>query len=143
MNGLEKKLRENNSYPVDITEYDDNVKYLIGWPGYRTSHNKSGLGYMETQAELAHMQGVMFRWLFTGKFITHNPFFLFTITVFGILVGILPVVMLLTEVLFSKNFMILLYVFPSILPYMAIGIGLVINVAISILNPGAKSITGD
>ena len=143
MNGIEKKFREKYSYPIDITEYDHNAKYLIGWPGYRTSMNKSGLGYMETQAELAHMQGLMIHWLFTGKFITHNPFFLFVFSVFGVLVGILPVAMLLAEVFFSKNIMILLYVFPTILPYMAVGIGLVGNVVISILNPDAKSITGD
>jgi hypothetical protein len=142
MNGIEKKFRAKNSYSIDIAEYDDNARYLIGWPGYRTSRNKSGLGYVETQAELAHMQGLMIRWLFTGKFITHNPFFLLMITLFGIFVGIFPLVMLLAEIFLSDN-TVILYLLPALLPYMAVGIGLFINVVISVLNPNAKSITGD
>jgi len=93
MNGLEKKRRENlakSSYVIDITDYDDNAKYLVGWPGYRTSKNKSGLGYLETQAELAHMEGLMLRWLITGKFISHNPIYLFMMFMFGLFNGILP-----------------------------------------------------
>jgi len=146
MNGIEKKLwetRRKKWHSLDMAEFDDNARYLIGWPGYRTSGNKSGLGYMETRAEWAHMQGVMIRLLFTGKFITHNPIFLFMMSVFGILVGALPLIMLLAEVFLSRNLVILFYAFPTILPYTAIGIGLVINVIISILNPDSKSITGD
>ena len=142
MNGLEKNFREKNSYPIDITEHDGNAKYLIGWPGYRTSNNKSGLGYLETQAESAHMQSVMLRQMITGEFITHNPFFLFSMFVFGLFVGVIPVVMLLTEIFVAGNFAILLEIL-SILPYMIVGIALVINAGISILNPDAKSITGD
>jgi hypothetical protein len=146
MNGIEKKRRENSakSSPViDIADYDKNAKYLIGWPGYRTSKNKSGLGYLETQAELAHTQGVMIRQMLTGKFITHNPIFLFMMFVFGLITGIIPLVVLLTEIFNSRDFKLLIYSTPIILPYMVVGIGLVINVGISILNPDAKSITGD
>ena len=97
MNGLEKKLREKNSYPIEITEYDDNAKYLIGWPGYRTSRNKSGLNYLETQAEWGHMQGVMIRWMLTGRFRTHNPFYLLGIALIGIFYGGIPVFFTLYE----------------------------------------------
>ena len=51
MNGIEKKLWESRRkkwHPIDMAEFDDNAKYLIGWPGYRTSRNKSGLDYVET-----------------------------------------------------------------------------------------------
>jgi hypothetical protein len=142
MNGLEKKFREKNSYPIDITEYDDNAKYLIGWPGYRTSNNKSGLGYMETQNELAHMQGVMFRQMITGKFVTHNPFFLFCMFVFGMYVGVIPLVMLLVEFFVAGNRAIVFLIFP-VLPHITVGVALVVNVIISVLNPNAKSITGN
>ena len=145
MNGIEKKLRENNakfSPVIDITDHDDNAKYLIGWPGYRTSNNKSGLGYLETQAELAHMQGVMLRQMLTGKFITHNQFFLFCMFVFGLFVGVIPLVMVLEEIFVVGNFAILFAIIP-ILPYTIIGIALFINAGISILNPNAKSIAGD
>lgn len=146
MNGIEKKWLENNakhSPIIDITDYDDNAKLLVGWPGYRTANNKSGLGYLETQTELAHMQGVMFRWMITGKFITHNPIYLFMMFVFGIVVGIIPLAMLSVEVFLSGNFLIVFFVAPVIFPYLLVGVALVINVGISIFNPRAKSITGD
>ena len=145
MNGMEKKRRENlakSSYIIDITDYDDNAKYLIGWPGYRTSKDKSGFGYLETQAELAHMEGLMLRWIFTGKFISHNPFYLFSICLFGLFVGVIPMIMLLGEILVEGNFA-LLFEFLPILPYMIVGIALFLNVIISLTNPDAKSITGD
>jgi hypothetical protein len=145
MNGIEKKIRDNNakySPVIEITDYDDNAKYLIGWPGYRTANNKSGLGYLETQTELAHMQGVMLRQMITGKFITHNPFYLFMMFVLGLLVGVFPVVMIYAEIFVSGNFQIL-FATPLILPYAIVGVALVINAVISILNPHAKSITGD
>lgn len=142
MNGLEKRFREKHSYPVDMNEYDDNAKYLLGWPGYRTAINKSGLGYIETRAEWAHMQGRMVYWIATGKFITHNPIYLLLMTLFGILVGVIPLVMLIA-VSISDGFEILFYSSLAILPYIFFGIGLLVNVGISFLNPKAKSITGD
>jgi hypothetical protein len=146
MNGIEKKWHENNakhSPIIEITDYDDNAKYLIGWPGYRTANNKSGLGYLETQFELAHMQGVMLRQMITGKFITHNLFYLFMMFLFGILIGVIPLAMLLTEIFASGNFIVIFYSTPILLPYVVVGIALVVNVGISVLNPNAKSITGD
>lgn len=146
MNGLEKKTLENNlkhSPIIEITDYDDNAKYLIGWPGYRTANNKSGLGYLETQTELAHMQGLMIRWMITGKFITHNPIYLFMMFVFGLAVGVIPLAILAVEVFLSGDFLIVLYAAPVILPYLLVGVALVINVGISIFNPRAKSITGN
>lgn len=145
MNGIEKKRRENiakSSYIIDITDYDDNAKLLVGWPGYRTSKDKSGLGYLETQAELARMQGLMLRWMFTGKFITHNPIYLLIMFIFGILVGVFPLAVLLEEILVSGDWTIFVAAI-FILPYAAIGIALVINAGISVFTPNAKSITGD
>jgi hypothetical protein len=59
MNRLKKKYRikiikASSPYAYNLANYDDNIKYLIGWPGYRTSGNRSGLGYVETQAGWAH-----------------------------------------------------------------------------------------
>ena len=146
MNGLEKKLRENNaksSYVINIADYDDSARYLIGWPGYRTAHNKSGLGYVETQAELAHMQGLMLRWLITGKFISHNPIYLFMMFVFGLFIGVLPLVFVLAGIFTSGDLGIMVFLTPLLSPYVIAGILMMINVAISIFNPRAKSITGD
>ena len=144
MNGLDRKLRERNKrfvYPIDIIKYDDNAKYLLGWPGYRTSQNKSGLGYVETQAELAHMQGLMFRWLITGKFISHNPMYLFMMFVFGLLFGGIPLVFTVIEIFNSDPLKFILV--PLFSPYVLVGILILINVLISLFNPMAKSITGD
>jgi hypothetical protein len=136
------KKKPHPGYIYEISEIDRNAKYLLGWPGYRTSQNKSGLGYIETQSERAHMQGRMLRWLFTGKFITHNLIYLLMMTVFGILIGRIPLAMLLTEVFAAGNFQVL-YAASFILPYVAIGCALVINAVISLLKPNVRSITGD
>lgn len=68
---------------VDLS--DDRTKYLIGWPGYRNAEGRSGLGYFETNAEWAHMQGLFFRWLITGKFKTRSPIYQIILSVYGIL----------------------------------------------------------
>lgn len=81
---------------VDLTT--DKEKYLVGWPGYRNARGRSGLGYVETQAEWAHMQGRMFRMLITGKAITHNPIFLFGMFIVG-LIYTLPLILGLLELL--------------------------------------------
>jgi hypothetical protein len=36
--------RPHPAHMYEISEYDENPKCLIGWPGYRTSQDKSGLG---------------------------------------------------------------------------------------------------
>ncbi|MEW6242195.1 MAG: hypothetical protein AB1564_15440 [Chloroflexota bacterium] len=63
---------------------DEKAKWLIGWPGYRTANGKAGLGYIETQAEWAHMQGLMFRWLITGKFRIRNPFYIILLLIYSV-----------------------------------------------------------
>lgn len=142
MNGIEKKLRAKNSYAIDLSEYDDNAKYLIGWPGYRTSNNKSVLNYVETRSELAHTQGMMIRWLLTGKFRTYNPFYLLGMTLIGIFFGAIPIVFILNEVIVRRNWFMLLL--PVALPNIAIGILLLINTILSLLSwKKHRSITGD
>lgn len=127
-------------YIYEISEFDKNAKHLIGWPGYRTSQNKSGLGYIETRAELAHMQGLFLKWLVTGKFRTHNPFFLLVMIVAGTFYGVLPLIFIIQEIAVSGNWSrLLLLVYPPI----AIGILLFVNVVLSIIDWNGKSITGD
>lgn len=71
--------------PVIVDLDTDKEKYLVGWPGYRNADGRSGLGYVETQAEWAHMQGLFFHWLITGKFKTRNPIYRILLTIYGIL----------------------------------------------------------
>ena len=71
--------------PVIVDLATDKEIYLVGWPGYRNARGRSGLGYVETQAEWAHMQGLFLRWLITGKFKTRSWFFRILLTMYGIL----------------------------------------------------------
>ena len=144
MNGLEKRLQERNrklDYPIDITEHDLNTRFLIGWPGYRTARNKSGLGYVETQAELGHMYGLFIKWLITGRFRTHNPIYLLGMTLLGVYWGGIPLLLIFSEIVVNRNwhFLILAVVYP----YIPFGVLLLINVILSIFNWKGKTITGD
>jgi len=51
---------------------DDTARLLPGWPGYRTRQGRSGYDYLDTQFELAHMEGVWLRQLLTGRLRTHS-----------------------------------------------------------------------
>lgn len=133
------KADEASLCAYKVAEHDDNIKYLIGWPGYRTSGNRSGLGYIETQAEWAHMQGLMFRWLVTGKFKTRNRFYLFLLTLFGAL-NICPLLLLFSppgrQALFQNSL--------AFLSGILIGILVLINVLLSLIKcEKEESITGD
>lgn len=132
------KIIRPSPYAYNIADYDENIKHLIGWPGYRISDNKSGLGYFETQAEWAHMQGVMIRWMMTGKFKTRNPIYLFLMTVIG-LAQISPIILS----LLSKETFPMIINITVFAPYALMGILLLINVIISILKcEKSESITG-
>jgi len=98
---------------------------------------------VETQAELARMQGVMLRQMITGKFITHNPIYLFMMMVFGLFVGGIPLVFVLAEIFNSGDLQFMPFVMPLFFPFVIVGILIIINAGISIFNPRAKSITGD
>lgn len=132
-----------DKYPIQIEMglLDEKTKYLIGWPGYRTYRNKSGLGYVETVAEEAHMEGLMLRWLLTGKFITRNPIYLILMMSLALLLGVLPVLGIVIELL-AGNLEILWLMFVAF-PYLALGVLLTINVLLSLFDPDSKSITGD
>ena len=84
--------------PVIVNMDGDKEKYLVGWPGYRNAYGRSGLGYVETQAEWAHMRGRLFRMMVTGKVITRNPIFLFGMFIVGLIYS-LPVILAFPEML--------------------------------------------
>ena len=132
-----------DKYPIQIEMglLDEKTKYLVGWPGYRTYRNKSGLGYVETVAEEAHMEGLMLRWLMTGKFITRNPIYLILMMSLALLLGVLPTLGIVIELL-AGNFEILWLMFAAF-PYLGLGVLLTINVLLSLFDPDSKSITGD
>lgn len=132
--------RPHPGYIYVIAEVDDNAKYLVGWPGYRTSQNKSGLGYIETQAELAHMCGMFIKWLVTGKFKTRNPVFLMFIAIYGIF-SASPILLLFAGIDGRSAFIRNWYFFG---PHTLIGILSLLNVILSLIKCDRdESITGD
>jgi tetratricopeptide (TPR) repeat protein len=55
---------------------DKNAFLLAGWAGHRTRYGRSGYDPLETDFELARMQGIVIRLLLTRKFRTRNPIYL-------------------------------------------------------------------
>ena len=77
--------------PLSLTEpYLPNTAIIRGWPGYRTANDKLGFDYFDTQAEWAHMQGVFYGRLLTGKLRTTNPLYLALMGFVGVC-GVLPI----------------------------------------------------
>jgi tetratricopeptide (TPR) repeat protein len=61
---LENKLRPSlkaATYKRGMTDQ------LLGWPGHRTRHRRSGLDPVETSNEISHLEGIYIRRLFTGE----------------------------------------------------------------------------
>ena len=56
---------------------DEKSYLLVGWPAHRFRPGRSGYDPLDTDFEQAHIEGVMIRMLFTGRFRTHNPAYLF------------------------------------------------------------------
>jgi hypothetical protein len=118
----------------------DKERFLIGWPGYRTRADKSGLAYVETQAEWGHMQGVMFRHMLTGKFKTRNPVYLVLLTVYG-LSAASPLLLLFGGPEARWAF---LYNIFNIVPSVLIGVLILVNVVLALIRcEDGESITGD
>lgn len=96
------KMKPQRIQPIRKPESTDLAslqnKYLIGWPGYRNARGRSGLGYVETQAEWAHMRGRIFRMLLAGKVLTRNPIFLIGLLMVGT-IGVLPLILGIPDIL--------------------------------------------
>lgn len=69
---------------------------LPGRPGYRTRSGSSGLDPIESNLEMAFMEGTFYRRLFTGKLRTRKPVYLALMVVAGSVL-ILPLVATLVE----------------------------------------------
>lgn len=129
------------SYRYDLADYDERARFLIGWPGYRTARNRSGLGYAETQAELGHMQGLFIRWLVKGKFRTHNPIYLFFMVIGGMMYGGIPFLLILYEAFIADKlgYLLLLLLHPGII----FGLLTFVNALLSLFDWRSSTITGE
>lgn len=137
-------MKPQRILPVQKNEPDNlaylQSKYLIGWPGYRNARGRSGLGYVETQAEWAHMRGRIFQMMWTGKVITRNPIFLFGMLVVGAIYS-LPLILGLPDILngSSLGFYVLFIMSPSCF----FGLLILRNVFISLFSRQAENIDVD
>ncbi|MBI2331438.1 MAG: hypothetical protein HYU84_04620 [Chloroflexi bacterium] len=127
---------------IDISDLDSRTVYMLGLPGHRTAMNRSGLGYLATQTELAYMQGLMLKWLFTGKFRTHSPIFLFVMFILGSVGGFIPLGVALIEIFWHSNLEMILFIILAF-PYLAIGNALFVNTILSCVDWDGETITGD
>jgi hypothetical protein len=145
MDMARKKIKEQPPIfvpVIDAADLDARTVFMLGLPGHRTAMGRSGLGYLATQAELAYMQGLMIRWLFTGRFRTHNLIYLFFMFIFGLVYGIIPLGAALFEIVRYSNFEMTNILILG-LPYVAIGCALFVNSILSFLDWEGKTITGD
>lgn len=129
---MKKHLPESEFAPdirADFQIFDQNPALLPGWPGYRTQPGKSGLGYLETQAEWAHIQGVLFRKLITGGFQTRNPVYWVCLSLYGLISASPLVLLFVAEPAGRMAFISELALFA---PNSLIGILLLINMTISL-----------
>ncbi len=88
--GPDWETPEPSEHPyMDETEWT-----LPGWPGFRNRPGRSGLDYLETEFELAHMEGRFVRSLITFSLRTTEPIYLALMLIFGgfsLFLGLLPV----------------------------------------------------
>ena len=140
---IHKKPPFHPDMAIDLSQTDANARWLIGWPGYRTARNKSGLALAETQAEWAHMRGLFIRWLVTGKFRTHNPVYLFAMLILGLFHGVIPLTLILVEIFTSGRILLPLMLTIIAFPNIIGGALLIINVVLSVVYWNEETITGD
>lgn len=108
---------------------DDRAFLLTGWAGHRTRPGRTGYDPLDSDFELAHMEGVVLHLLLTRRFRTHNPFYLLFMIFLGLLYC-MPLLFLgfaLLDGELGLMLIALLYV-----PYVIAGMALLINVILSL-----------
>ena len=140
-----KKLSDEEDFIFDVREdfqfYDEWTK-TMGAPGYRNMLGKSGLGYIESVAEEARFEGQCVRWIFTGQFLTHNPIYLIVLFLWGMLFGVIPLLLIAASFIYTSNLFGAILLVP-LAPYIAAGLAILLNVWRSISDPDGFSVTGD
>ncbi len=99
-----KPRRPKPTAPVDMFESDLRARFEVGSPAYRIARNRSGLGYVETQAELARFQGTMVARVFTGRFhVSREPTTLIAMTIVALFGAVIPSVFLIAVFLLERS----------------------------------------
>ena len=112
---------------------DESAYHIAGTPGYRIRPGRSGYDKLDTEFELARVQGFIIKKVFTGKFRTKNPINLFTMFILGF-VFCFPIsgIFLVPK----DNFFGILVILILFSPYWVIGTAFLVNVIRSILTLG-------
>jgi tetratricopeptide (TPR) repeat protein len=108
---------------------------LTGWPGHRTRPGRSGYDPLDTDFENAHLEGVMIRMAFTGRFRTHNPLYLLLMSFVGFLLST-PIFLVGPAILQGETnsiYPLFLIIFS---PYWIVGAAVLINVYLSLTSVG-------
>jgi hypothetical protein len=146
MKNIAKHIPLSRTLPDVRTDpgfYDRNQSWLIGWPGYRTREGKSGLAYMDTVAEEAHLEGLMLRWLYFEKFRTRNPVYLLFLFVLAVIYAGIPLALIGLDFWASGDGSAsLFYLILSALPVL-FGWLLLKAIWFSLMRPQDPSQTGD
>ncbi len=100
-----------------------------GWPGHRNRSGRFGTDPLDTDFELAHMQGVIIRKLIIGQVFTTNPFYLLYMAFYGI-VGVFPLIISIIETVQGRS---MLLINTPFLLHELLGLSLIRNVIKSIL----------
>jgi tetratricopeptide (TPR) repeat protein len=117
--------------PIPGWYYLDETAYLLpGWPGYRTRPGRSGYDQLDTEYELAHIEGVIVRKLITCTMRTRNPMQLLFMIFLGLIfcIPLLFVLVMLLEGDFRSLFTVVLFT-----PYWVVGVMLLVNVFLSLV----------
>jgi len=113
--------------PIPGWMYLDADSFLLkGWAGHRTRPGRTGYDPLDRDFEFAHVEGVIIRRLFTGRFRTRNPVFLFIMACMGVvysLFGLLPLLLADPATIGASIIAI---------PYAVLGIGILFNVYLSL-----------
>ena len=116
--------------PIPGWLYTDEKAFLLrGYPGYRTHPGRNIYDPLNTNFELARIEGIIFRSLFTFKFRTHNPIYLFFMTFLGFIYSF-PLLLAIIPFLqgdWNTLFLVILYI-----PYSIAGLLLLVNIFLSI-----------
>lgn len=146
---LDEWLAEHqSSEPYDPSEYDspapawlyldERAFVLPGYSGHRTLPGRSGYDPLESDFELARMEGVMLRRLVNRRFRTHNPVYLLLMVCLGIVFCSL---LALATAGFPTGALASTLYFVLYCPYWIAGLALFVNVGLSLT--GSKTVEAE
>ncbi len=127
-------------HPVRRTPtFESHSGYVLGRPAHRNRLGRSGLDPMDTYREQGYMLGWLLRALITDQFRTRNLLFLVSMFVVGIFF-LLPLLIYLVGIPYGRAEAIFyLGNAFSLLPWALVGIGLLLNVILSLLETKSSS----